>query len=61
MMTVAGMLSRLEASFRSDAILPAYARHSRLEAAKVRLNLRVRCIGPSRSPQTGGNEAATTV
>jgi hypothetical protein len=44
----------LRVSFRSDPIQPSYAQQIADGISEVRLDLLVRCIGPSRNPQAGG-------
>lgn len=46
----------MEASFRPDAIHSSYARHIADRISVVRLNLHVRCIGPSRYLQQAEKE-----
>ncbi len=46
-------------SFRPDAIQSSYAHQTANGIYETRLNLLVRCIGPSRHPQAGGYDSST--
>ena len=50
----------LEASFGSDAIRLCYARQRGNSISELRLDLLVRCIGPSRHSQAGRGDGPKT-